>query len=314
MSQNNIWNSDTLNATIYSKEFNDIEFKIKTFKDLKKQLNDIINLIDDEEFLEYAYEELKILKISVDDFYKKIFLNNKNDKNKCYITLKSGVGGLESMDFTSMLLKMYLKYFNDKNINHEIVDINYGNQNLINHVTILIDQEFAYGNFKKEAGIHRLTRVSPFGNGKLHTSFLEIQVLPLLTKTSFEILKKDLRIDKYRGSGAGGQHRNKTDSAVRIVHLPTGIVSTCEGERSQHHNKETAMNKLYSELESLYNEKDKNINETFRNQQNDQWGSQIRSYLFNNNIVKDHITNKEYDLNYFLQGNIEDSLKTKLIS
>ena len=159
------------------------------------------------------------------------------------------------MDFTNMLLKMYLKYLENKKIKHEIHDINYGEQHLINHVTIFVDMDYAYGNFKKESGIHRLTRVSPFGNGKLHTSFLEVQVLPLVTKSTFEILKKDLRIDTYRGSGPGGQHKNKTDSAVRIVHLPTGITTTCEGERSQHSNKDTAMNKLYAELELLNLEK-----------------------------------------------------------
>lgn len=239
-------------------------------------------------------------------------MNKKNDINKCYITLRSGVGGLEAMDFTNMLLKMYLKYFEENKIKHEIIDINYGDQQLINHVTIFIDIKYAFGQFKRESGIHRLTRVSPFGNGKLHTSFLEVQVLPVLTKTTFNILKKDLRIDTYRGSGAGGQHRNKTDSAVRIVHLPTGIVSTCEGERSQHHNKDTAMNKLHSELEQLYREKDVSVNESFKNEANSQWGSQIRSYLFNNNIVKDHMINKEYDITSFLNGKIGNNLKSKI--
>jgi peptide chain release factor 2 len=300
---------------LYSKELNDINYKQNNFENLTIQLNDIIELIQEgEEFYSYISDELKSLTVLIDLFYKKIFFKHKNDKNKCYLTLKAGVGGLESMDFTNMLLKMYLKYLEDQKIKHEVIDINYGDQQLINNVTILIDMPYGYAYFKKESGIHRLTRVSPFGNGKLHTSFLEVQVLPIITKTSFEILKKDLRIDTYRGSGPGGQHKNKTDSAVRIVHLPTGITTTCEGQRSQHANKDTAMIKLYSELELMYLKKDNEENDVFKNKQTSQWGSQIRSYLFNNNLVKDHITNKEYNINDFLNGNIGSNLKLKITS
>jgi len=215
------------------------------------------------------------------------------------------------MDFTKMLLQMYLKYLSENNIKHSIVDLNEGDQKLINSVTVLISEPYAYAYFKNEAGIHRLTRVSPFGNGKLHTSFTEVQVLPIIGKTSFEINKKDLRIDTYRGSGAGGQHRNKTDSAVRVVHIPTGITTTCEGERSQHANKETAINKLHSELTLLYAQQDSDVNNSFKNEHTSQWGNQIRSYLFNNNLVKDHITNIEYNIHDFLNGNIGESIKLK---
>jgi peptide chain release factor 2 len=239
-------------------------------------------------------------------FVKNLFFKHKYDKNKCYLTIKSGTGGQESMDFVDILLQMYLKFLNKNNIKHEISSINY-NESLINEVSLFIDIEYAYGFFKEEAGVHRLTRVSPFGNGKLHTSFTEISIMPYLNnEINIKINKKDLRIDTYRGSGAGGQHRNKTDSAVRITHLPTGLVTQCEGERSQHYNKDFALKQLYSKLLIIEENKNKDINDTFKSDNNSQWGNQIRSYLFNNNIVKDHKNGNEYNINNFLEGNIDN--------
>lgn len=217
------------------------------------------------------------------------------------------------MDFNNIILRMFSIYFDNNGFDFEILETQYGEQNLLREATIILKSEYAYGLFKKEAGIHRLTRVSPFGNGKLHTSFMEIQVLPIIEKPTFTINKKDLRIDTYRGSGAGGQHRNKTDSAVRITHLPTGIVICCESERSQLTNRDIAMKQLYSKLYLLYEDKFKEEKDKFKNDIDSHWGNQIRSYLFNNNLVKDHITNKEYDINNFLNGNIGDAIKQKII-
>merc|ERR1711991_689301 len=158
------------------------------------------------------------------EFYKKLFLNNDLDKNECYMIFKSGSGGLEAMDFNNIILRMFLKYFEYNKYDIEIVNMQHAEQNLLREAVIHVKSKYAFGYLKKEAGVHRLTRVSPFGNGKLHTSFMEIQVLPIIEKPTFVIDKKDLRIDTYRGSGAGGQHRNKTDSAVRITHIPTNTV------------------------------------------------------------------------------------------
>ena len=217
------------------------------------------------------------------------------------------------MDFNNIILRMFSIYFENNNFNFEIIETQYGEQNLLREATIIVKNDYSYGMLKKESGVHRLTRVSPFGNGKLHTSFMEIQVLPIIEKPTFTINKKDIRVDTYRGSGAGGQHRNKTDSAVRITHLPTNIVVCCESERSQIINRETAMKQLYSKLHLLYEDKFKEEKDQFKNNLDSHWGNQIRSYLFNNNLVKDHITNKEYDINDFLNGNIGDAIKQKII-
>lgn len=226
---------------------------------------------------------------------------------------KSGSGGLEAMDFNNIILRMFLKYFEYNKYEIEIINMQHAEQNLLREAVIHVKSKYAFGYLKKEAGVHRLTRVSPFGNGKLHTSFMEIQVLPIIEKPTFIIDKKDLRIDTYRGSGAGGQHRNKTDSAVRITHIPTNTVVCCESERSQIINRETAMKQLYSKLYILNEEKFKKENDNFKNDIDSHWGNQIRSYLFNNNLVKDHMTNKEYDINTFLNGNIDEAIKSKII-
>jgi peptide chain release factor 2 len=217
------------------------------------------------------------------------------------------------MDFNGMILRMFSIYFENNNFKFEVIEEQYAEQNLLREATIIVKNKYAYGYFKKEAGIHRLTRVSPFGNGKLHTSFMEIQVLPIIEKPTFTISKKDLRVDTYRGSGAGGQHRNKTDSAVRITHAPSGIVVCCESERSQITNRETAMKQLYSKLHLLYEEKFQQDKDCFKNKLDSHWGNQIRSYLFNNNLVKDHVTNKEYNINSFLNGDIDNVIKEKLV-
>lgn len=276
-------------------------------------LNDIIELKDEEDFFDIIEDEIKIYEKQYNEFYKKLFLNNDLDKNECYMIFKSGSGGLEAMDFNNIILRMFLKYFEYNKYEVEIVNIQHAEQNLLREAVVHVKNKYAYGYLKNEAGVHRLTRVSPFGNGKLHTSFMEIQVLPIIEKPTFTIDKKDLRIDTYRGSGAGGQHRNKTDSAVRITHIPTNTVVCCESERSQIINRETAMKQLYSKLYILNEDKFKKENDNFKNDIESHWGNQIRSYLFNNNLVKDHITNKEYEINSFLNGNIDEAIKSKII-
>lgn len=307
LNQENIWNQNLKEAQSYSKELSFIENNQNQYNNLNNNIQDLKEiLLDEEEFLILINEEVNDLEKNINEFVKNLYFSNKHDKNNCYLNIKAGSGGMEAMDFVSILMQMYLKFLTKNNINHEIINISY-NDNLIYEVSILINTEYAYGCFKEESGIHRLTRVSPFGNGKLHTSFAEVSIIPIIeSNIDISINKKDIRIDTYRGSGAGGQHRNKTDSAVRITHIPTGIVTQCEGERSQHYNKDIAMKQLISKLTLLEEEKNKEISSSYKNDLNSHWGNQIRSYLYNNNIVKDHKNGNEYNINSFLEGNIDN--------
>ena len=244
-------------------------------------------------------------------------LNDEYDKEDCILEIHSGAGGTEACDWVLMLSRMYQKYFDNNLFKYEILDYLDGDEAGLKSITFSVKGEYAYGFLKSEIGVHRLVRISPFdSNARRHTSFASVLVTPLINKDiNIDINPNDLRVDVYRSSGKGGQGVNTTDSAVRLTHIPTNIVVTCQSERSQIQNKETALkllkNKLYL-LEKEKQEQEKNSN--YKEQKNIEFGSQIRSYIMAPyQLVKDHRTNyEETDVEKVLNGKIENFIEEYL--
>lgn len=302
--------------------------EIKRYEDLIQKIEDLeilMELVIEEEAFE-DYEEItkgleEVIKES-NDFKLSTLLSGEFDKGNAILSIHSGAGGLEAQDWAEMLLRMYRRWSENKGYEVETLDLLPDTEGGIKSVTLLIKGFNAYGYLKCEKGVHRLVRISPFdSSGKRHTSFASIDVFPELNEdVDIELNEKDLKIDTYRSSGAGGQHVNTTDSAIRITHIPTGIVVQCQSERSQHSNKATAMNMLKSKLIQLKEEEKKEkIEDLQGNYSQIGWGSQIRSYVFHPySMVKDHRTNAEIgdvykvmdgDLDYF----INEYLKQKAL-
>ena len=292
------------------------------------QYDELLLLIDDAKTLQamvsegLVEEDMEMLAV---DIFKKLeagyhklkvttLLAGKHDKANAYISIHSGSGGSDAQDWGKMLLRMYTRWAENKGFQIDVIDLNQNGVAGFKSATLLIKGLNAYGYLKKERGVHRLVRISPFdSSSRRHTSFASVDVIPeIKTDKVIKIDDKDLRIDKFRASGAGGQHVNKTDSAVRIIHLPTKIVVTCQNERSQHMNKEAAMHMLISKLMELKEKEHKeSINDLTGDYNQITWGSQIRSYVFHPyRMVKDHRTGAEMgnvdavmdgDLDYFIQ-------------
>ena len=262
---------------------------IKTVKDLEKET--------DFEMLNLAYTELLELKDKVDELNVTTLLDEKYDNNDAIITIHAGAGGTESQDWVVMLARMYKMYANKNGFSFDIIDKLDGGDAGLKSIVIWIKGEYAYGKLKSEMGVHRLVRISPFdSNKRRHTSFASVEVVPSISKeTDVKLKQEELRIDTYRSSGAGGQNVNKVETAVRITHIPTGIVVTCQNERSQLQNRENAMKILMSKLVALEEEKQRqNMNEIKGELKRIEWGSQIRSYVFQPyTMVKDHRTDYE---------------------
>jgi len=286
-----------------AKEYNLFKEKIKVWQDIKKKIDenyDMLKLAIEEEDdsivndleknyleIEKEYGELRTL----------LLFNGEQDNRNAYLTIHSGAGGTESCDWVSMLFRMYTRWAERKKFNYSVVDFQPGEEVGIRSVTLLIKGEFAYGLLKAEVGIHRLVRISPFdSNKRRHTSFASVDVIPEVEDNiEIEINENDLKIDTYRSSGAGGQHVNVTESAVRITHLPTGIIVQCQNERSQHQNKASALKFLKARLYEYYKEQQEK-ERTYREKgkKKIEWGSQIRSYVFQPYVmVKDHRTEVE---------------------
>ncbi|RLD11201.1 MAG: peptide chain release factor 2 [Chlamydiae bacterium] len=261
-------------------------------------------------------ESLEIEKI-YDKFEFKMTLNGELDPNNAYLTIHSGAGGTEACDWVQMLLRMYIRWGEAHEMKVEKIDFIDGEETGYKSVTIHISGEYAYGYLKAERGVHRLVRISPFdSNKRRHTSFASVDVTAEVNSNiEIEIDDKDLRTDTYRSSGAGGQHVNVTDSAVRITHLPTGIVAACQNERSQHKNRATAMKMLKAKLYQFELEKqEKEAAQNYADKQKIEWGSQIRSYVLHPyNLVKDVRTNIETsDTTKFLDGDIDKFIEAYL--
>ena len=302
----------------------------KLFEDLTNTYkNSEKNLADFKELYRLAIEEsnndliieltnnLKQLKRDVKKTEIKCFLSNDMDSLDCYIEIHAGAGGTESQDWASMLRKMYLKWAESKKFKYDLISEHKGEEAGIKSSTIKVEGDYTFGWLKKESGIHRLVRISPFDSGaRRHTSFASVWVYPVVDENiKVEILDKDLRIDTYRSSGAGGQHVNTTDSAVRITHLPSKIVVQCQNERSQHKNKETCLNMLKARLYDYEMKKKEEESETLQSSKSEiGWGHQIRSYVLQPyQLVKDNRTNFEStNPKKILDGEIDEFLERSL--
>lgn len=301
MQEPGFW-EDTKRAEEVTRKSKAVKDKMEKFDKLKSQLEDVevlkeIMEEDDEESANEIIQTIKDIETQIDDYNMKVLLSGEYDKNNVILTLHVGVGGTDANDWTEMLLRMYTRWCEKQGYNVETIDLIPGDEAGIKSVTLKVTGEYAYGYLKAEKGIHRLVRISPYNaNGKRQTSFASMEVLPELTKEQdINIKPDDLRIDTYRSGGAGGQHVNTTDSAVRITHLPTGIVVQCQNERSQISNRDTAMEMLKSKLVELKERAHKEKIEDLTGELKDMgWGSQIRSYVFHPySMVKDHRTNVE---------------------
>ena len=314
---------DKFNSKNIVKEKKIYEDLIGSFDRSNNKLRELVELnqlaLEEENFdiQKEVLQNIKNLEKLVKKNEIKCFLSNETDSLDCYIEIHAGAGGTESQDWADMLRRMYLKWSDSKKFKTELISEHKGEEAGIKSSTIQIQGDYVFGWLKKESGIHRLVRISPFDSGaRRHTSFASVWVYPVLDENiSVDILEKDLRIDTYRSSGAGGQHVNTTDSAVRITHLPTKIVVQCQNERSQHKNKETCMNMLKARLydfEIKKKEKENLNTETSKSEIG--WGHQIRSYVLQPyQLVKDNRTNFESSSpEKILNGEIDDFLEQSL--
>jgi len=302
MLEANFW-KDKVSSKKIIKEKKLFEDLIKSFQQSSFQLKDLndLNQLAEEENNKNIQDEvissLKELKILVKKNEIKCFLSQEADSLDCYIEIHAGAGGTESQDWADMLRRMYLKWSDSKSFKSQLISEHKGDEAGIKSSTIKIEGDYVFGWLKKESGIHRLVRISPFDSGaRRHTSFASIWVYPVVDESiNLEILDKDLRIDTYRSSGAGGQHVNTTDSAVRVTHMPSKIVVQCQNERSQHKNKETCMNMLKARLYDYEMKKKEKETQASENSKSEiGWGHQIRSYVLQPyRLVKDNRTSFE---------------------
>ena len=316
------WNDNNNSSKILSK-IKKLKDKVNNFTKIQKQLYDVyeMNLMLLSEFDEGLKTDVlnstKELIKKIDKLELETFLSDKYDINNAIVTIHPGAGGTESQDWAEMLYRMYTRWAIKNNFDIKEIDYLEGDEAGLKSVTFEIIGEYAYGYLKSEKGVHRLVRISPFdAGGRRHTSFASVEVLPEITDDiEIEINPDDLRIDTYRASGAGGQHVNKTSSAVRITHIPTNIVAASQAERSQLQNKETAMKMLKSKLLDLKEKEQKDKIEDLKGDQKDiAWGSQIRSYVFcPYTLVKDHRTNYETgNVEAIMNGEIDEFIDAYL--
>ncbi|MBQ8451303.1 MAG: peptide chain release factor 2 [Clostridia bacterium] len=286
-----------------------------------QDLKEMYELLESENASEDEWKvfekDVKKLSKEIDSLYIETLYSGENDMCSALVELHSGAGGEEAQDWTDMLHRMYLRYAEKQGYSAKVVNYLYGDGAGYKSVTLLIEGEHAYGNLKCERGVHRLVRISPFdANKRRHTSFASVEVSPIIEETnSIEIRPEDIKVDTFRSGGAGGQHINKTESAVRITHIPTGIIVACQNERSQTQNKEFAMKMLYAKLaEKREREKEAERQAKLGLQMKIEWGSQIRSYvLCPYTMVKDHRTNFEVgDADAVLDGEIQPFINAKL--
>ena len=316
------WNDNSA-AQATLKKISLLEKEITLWSDLEKRHGDVEVLLEFAESgdaeLEEVNKELKSYTNIIEDVELQMILGDEQDTQDAIVTIHPGAGGTESQDWAEMLYRMYTRWVEQKGFKKDVMDHQPGDEAGLKDVTFEVKGNFAYGLLKAEAGIHRLVRISPFdSNSRRHTSFASVFVYPSSDEEiEIEINQNDLRIDTYRASGAGGQHVNKTDSAIRITHIPTGIVAQCQNERSQHKNKAAAMKVSKSRLYQLEVEKQKeDAQELEDSKMNIGWGSQIRSYVFHPyNMVKDHRTKEETgNVSAVMDGDLDDFIRAFLIS
>lgn len=321
MSLPNFWDDSKKSSEIIE-QLNSLKSVVKNIEDLLHKVNDIKDSLNslndyDNEFLKLLEDEYLEVSLSLEKLELLFLLDGEFDKNNCVLEVHSGAGGTEACDWTMMLYRMYTRWCDKNGYKYTILDYQEGEEVGIKSVSILVKGLYAYGYLKCEKGIHRLVRLSPFdANHKRHTSFASVLVTPEFNDdVNIEVNDKDLKIDVYRSSGCGGQGVNTTDSAVRITHLPTKIVVTCQNERSQIQNKEQALKMLKNKLKLLEIERKNNeLKEIKGEQKNIEFGSQIRSYVMHPySMVKDHRTSYETsDVSKVLDGDINEFIESKL--
>ena len=313
MEEPGFWD-DPERSTRLMKEAKNLKDTVEGFQKLQRQYEDIELLIEmgyednDPEVIPEIRQMLDEFEQALETLRITTLLSGQYDKNNAILRLNAGAGGTESCDWCSMLYRMYCRWADKKGFSLEVLDYLDGEEAGIKSVTFEVSGDYAYGYLKSERGVHRLVRISPFDSAaRRHTSFASLDVAPLIEDSQVEIRPEDLRIDTYRASGAGGQHVNRTDSAVRITHIPTGIVVQCQNERSQIQNRETCMRVLRARLiERQEQERQEQMSELKGEMKKIEWGSQIRSYVFQPyTMVKDHRTGHE-------TGNIAEVMDGKL--
>lgn len=310
-----LWD-DVKTAQAIMQQIKNKSVKIDEYEGLMEEIEEaeilIELIIEEDDFAHYKelQKTINTLEKKVDDFKIATLLSGEFDDKNAILSIHSGAGGLEAQDWAEMLLRMYRRWADNRGFRVETLDLQADTEGGVKSVTLLIEGYNAYGYLRSEKGVHRLVRISPFDTaGKRHTSFASIDVYPeFLDDVEIEINENDLKIDTYRASGAGGQHVNTTDSAIRITHIPTGVVVQCQSERSQHSNKNTAMNMLKAKLATIKEEENKDrIDDLQGSYSQIAWGSQIRSYVFHPySMIKDHRTNAEVgDVGKVMDGNID---------
>ncbi|GIO23884.1 peptide chain release factor 2 [Oceanobacillus sp. J11TS1] len=327
MSDPSFWDNQNQAQTVIQ-ESNALKSYVESFESIQETLDnlevsyELVKEENDQELFEDLQSELQEFKEKVNKFELQLLLSEPYDANNAILELHPGAGGTESQDWASMLLRMYQRWAESYSFSVETIDYLPGEEAGVKSVTLLIKGHNAYGYLKAEKGVHRLVRISPFdSSGRRHTSFVSCDVTPEMSDdVDIDIKTEDLKIDTYRASGAGGQHVNTTDSAVRITHLPTNTIVTCQNERSQIKNREQAMKMLKSKLYQMEIEKQQQELDDIRGEQKEiGWGSQIRSYVFHPySMVKDHRTNVETgntqavmdgDLDMFIDGYLRSQMK-----
>jgi len=321
-SKPNFWN-DNQEASRILKKISRIEKQLSLWLDLTRRHDDMEILFEfadtgDVDILEIK-KDLKDYINIISEVELKLTLGKPEDIQNAIVSIHPGAGGTESQDWAQMLYRMYSRWIEKENFKLEVIDLQPGDEAGLKDVTFEIKGDYAFGLLKVEAGVHRMVRISPFDtNNRRHTSFASVFVYPSVDENiEIEINQSEIRIDTYRASGAGGQHVNKTDSAVRITHLPTGIVAQCQNERSQHKNKNQAMKILKARLYQVELEKEKEKNKELENKKLDiGWGSQIRSYVFHPyQMVKDHRTKEENgNIQSVMDGNLNTFIRAYLLT
>lgn len=298
----------------------DLLFPFEALFNKLTYLEESIKILDEEEgavFLQDIQQDIKHLREDIKELELRHLLSEEMDKNNAIVSIHPGAGGTESQDWAQMLMRMYLRWAEQRHFNAQIVEFQPGEEAGIKGVTITINGSYAYGFMKAEAGVHRLVRISPYdANKRRHTSFAAVLVYPEIEEDiNIEIKPEDVRVDTFRASGAGGQHVNKTSSAVRLTHIPTGIVVTCQNERSQHKNKATALKILKARLfDMTLKEQENKVKGMVGDKKGIAWGNQIRSYVLQPyRLVKDHRTGIEIgNVDSVLDGNIDEFIKAFL--
>lgn len=314
MEDPDFWNNQE-EAEQKAQALSQIKELVSRYDELKEGLENNRVLADlgaeeeDREVLEEAHRNLKNLKERLDDFELLTLLDGENDKKQAFLSIQAGAGGIDAADWAQILWRMYASWLDANQYEYDVVDLREGEEAGIKHVNVHIKEEYAFGYLKSEIGVHRLIRISPFdAGGRRHTSFAAVDVTPEMEDIDVEIDENDLEIDFYRASGAGGQHVNRTASAVRITYKPEDVTVQCQNERSQHTNRRKAMKMLRSRLYALKEQRREEQLQKMYGQKGDiSWGNQIRSYYFDpQERVKDHRTDEEtHDVESVLNGDIQ---------